>query len=224
MEDHFFKEVDQTASDALAFMFENRDGATNMPPHLRSGWSRFIVSLKHRNPEGIALLRQRFRASFEENLAEFQAKYDAERGPLDPRTFAELRANIERGIERETWAVLLQNVINSERVSTVVDAMRWSLVTMPSADQPLLTSDRPLQMTNGIVHPEGEIILPVGPRDVFVAVNTPEMENALRSSKSKDFARALNDRTARNACTYVYGSDDGQLRFVENRLRREVPW
>ena len=66
-------------------------------------------------------------------------------------------------------------------------------------------------------------MLPVGPRHVFVAVNTAEMEDVLRLRSPADFARALNDQTVRSAHTYVYGSDDGQLRFVDNRLGRGKP-
>ena len=220
IEDRFFKETDQTANDALQFMLGNQDGTAEMPPRLRSGWSRFIASIRHRNPEGIALLRQKCRTWVEENLAEIRARYDGHREPSDPPTFAELRANIEHDIEHQTWAVLLQDVINSKTVGTFVNAMRWSVVSVPQNGHPLLTSDRPLHMTNGIDHPEGQIVLPIGRHQVFVAVNTREMEDTLRRRPPIEFVQALNDRTARNAQTYVYGSDDGQLRFVENRLRR----
>lgn len=223
MEDQFFKATDQTANDALKFMLANQDGSADMPPALRSGWSRFIASLRYRNPEGLALLRQKCRAWFVENLAEIKTKYDLHREPSDPSTFAELHANIEHGIDQEIWAYLLQEVINSKVTGTFVNTMRWSVVVVSSAQHAVLTSDRPVHMTDGINYPEGQIVLPIGPRHIFVAVNTAEMEDALRLRQPNEFLHTLNDRTVRKAHKYVYGTDDQQLRFVEDRLRSSAP-
>lgn len=199
LEDDFFRKTDQIAHDALSFMLANADGAADMPSKLRSGWSRFILSMVHRNPERVDVLREKCRVGLAERMAEIEPVYDEFRGPSHPPTFAQLKASMEHDVEHKTWAVLLQDVINSVTVGTFMNAMRWSIVTVRNPEHLLLTSDRPVCMTNGIKHPRGEIIVPVGPEQVFVAVNTSEMEQVHRSYDPRKLVRALNDKVASQA-------------------------
>ena len=220
IEDDFFRHTDQKASDALAFMLANQDSSADMPSTLRSGWSRFILSLRHRNPESLAELKAKCVAALRDHLPELKASYEDMRGPDDPATFAELKARLEHDAEHKTWAVLLQDVVDSLTVGTFINRMHWSIVTLQGARQRLLTSDRPTFMTNGIEHSKGQIILPVGPDQVFVAVTAPEMEGVLRAQDGAKFIRKVNDGCARRAERFVYDTDDRQLRFVEDRLRQ----
>jgi hypothetical protein len=43
-------------------------------------------------------------------------------------------------------------------------------------------------------------------------------------SLQRDFVDTMNDRIVRQARTFVYGTDDRQLRFVANRLGEKMPW
>ena len=223
LEDDFFRRTDQTAHDALHFMLGNTDGTGDMPSKLRSGWSRFILSLIHRTPERLALLKEKCRQGLAERLAEIEPTYDDFRTPSDPATFAELKAKMEHDVQHKTWAVLLQDVIDSMTVGTFINAMRWNVVTARNAPHSVLTSDRPVYMTNGVDHPEGQIIVPIGPTQMFVAVNTPEMEEVLRTCDPHRLLGLMNDKVVRNARRYVYGTDDRQLRYVGNRLSRHTP-
>lgn len=223
IEDDFFRRADQKATDALAFMLANHDGSADMPSTLRSGWSRFILSLQHRNPETLAQLKAKCAAALRDRLPEIEASYDDMRGLDDPLTFAELKVRLEHDVEHKMWAVLLQDVVDSITVGAFINRMHWSIVTLQGARHRLLTSDRPVYMTNGIDHPEGQIIIPVGHNQVFVAVTTPEMEVVLRAQDGVELIRKINDGCARRAERFVYDTDDRQLRFVENRLRRLRP-
>ena len=218
LEDEFFRNTDQAAYDALRFMLANQDGAADMPPRLRSGWSRFMLSLMHRSPERVTLLKEKCRIGLIERLAEIEPIYDEIRFPSDPPTFEALKASLQHDVEHKTWAVLLQDVIDSPTVGKFLNAMRWSIVTIQNPVHTLLTSDRPIYMTNGLDHPEAQIILPVGPAELFVAVNTAEMEDALRRSDPRALMRQMNHKVTTQARRYVYDGDDRQLRFVDNRL------
>jgi len=220
LEDKFFRNTDQAAYDALQFMLANQDGSADMPSKLRSGWSRFILSLTHRSPERVALLKEKCRVGLIERLVEIESIYDEIRFPSDPPTFGEMKASLQHDIEHTTWVVLLQEVIDSPTVGKFLNAMRWSIVTIRNPGHSLLTSDRPIYMTNGLDHPEAQIILPVGPAQLFIAVNTPEMEEALRTFDPHALLRQMNDKVAIQARRYVYDRDDRQLRFVANRLGR----
>jgi hypothetical protein len=72
-------------------------------------------------------------------------------------------------------------------------------------------------MTNGMAKPDNHLAIPIGPRMLFVATNTAEMEHP------RQLMEQVNNRAASQARKYVWGSDDTQLRFVRNRFGRMEP-
>ena len=130
------------------------------------------------------------------------------------------KAAIRHDMEHKAWAVLLEDLVDNATVGAFINAMRWTIVTVRNPEMSMLTSDRPLHMTNGLDHPEGYIILPVGPAHVFVAVNTPDMVRGIAGREPRGLVKDIDAKVVGQASRYVYDSDDGQLRFVENRLRR----
>ena len=228
LEDRFFRQADQAASDALDFMLANTSGTVDMPALLRSGWSRFVLSLIHRSPDGKGQSRTRLRAEMATRLPGIERDYQAQRQPSEPETFDEFRRLFERDAERESWAVLLERVIDSLAVGTFLNAMHWSIITIDTAldgaaSVSLVTSDRPVCMTNGIDRPGGYVVLPVGPTRVFLAATSQDVETVLRQDNAEALHARLNDIVVRQAVRYVYGTDDRQLRFVANRLRKQAP-
>jgi hypothetical protein len=57
---------------------------------------------------------------------------------------------------------------------TLINGMLWRLYQLENPRYPLLTSDRPVVMSNGFGYPESFILLPVTPLHVFLAANTEE--------------------------------------------------
>jgi len=101
--------------------------------------------------------------------------------------------------------------------------MRWNVLTVTNPIHTFLTSDRPVVMTDGVNRWDSFIIVPIGPTQAFVAVNTIEMERHLQGLSVEKFMILLNDRVSRQACDFVYGDDDKQLRFVDKRLGKGLP-
>lgn len=104
-----------------------------------------------------------------------------------------------------------------------LNQMRWSVVTFRKLKHTLLTSDRPIIMTNGLVKPSDHLLLPIGPCMLFVATNNVEIENSIRSIDPGVLITQVNHRVASQARRHVYGADNTQVRFVENRLGRMWP-
>lgn len=111
------------------------------------------------------------------------------------------------------------DIIESPRVLDAISNMKWFLVRTNNLRFPLLTSDRPIVMTNGIGLPHSHMIMPVSPRHIFVAASSDaEIAKLKQFWKDGMMTTALNDFVVRQARKYVYGTDDSQLRFVANRL------
>lgn len=144
--------------------------------------------------------------------------------PLPPgMCFEEFAAHMRQDVRDRNWADILLSIIDSSTSGFFLANMRWSLVTIAAGPHGFLTSDRSILVTNGVDQPEGEVVLPISPRQLFIAVNTREQEARLAMADPKLLRRLVNSRVSQEAQRYVYSENDLQLRFVENRLRKGQP-
>lgn len=220
LEDEFFRDLDRVASDALRFMTDS--GSADWPRKFRIGWARFVLSFQHRNPEKVAGLKSMSAERLEILLEEIKDRIGTDEIPSLPlgMSFEQFSDDMRLAVRDRTWAEVLLQVVESPRAGLFVANMRWHLITIEGGADGFLTSDRPLLMTNGIDQPEGEIILPVSPTRLFVAINTPEQEARLTRIDPELLRRMVNDKICRQAQQFVYSVNDSQLRFADNRLRR----
>jgi len=219
IEHHFFRMTDNGAA-IVAQQFRN-EGQIDFFSLDRSSWSRFIISLMLRNPEYVARMAAEV-ASFYART-DNEEKYQQLRGPNDPATFEEYVAQRTFHPAGRMSAFALQKIIDSPTMGGHLNQMRWSVVTFKNERHTLLTSDRPIIMTNGIVGPNDHLALPIGPRMLFLATNNIQTENMIRTIDPRILMAQVNHRVASQARKYVYGCDNRQLRFVENRLGRKWP-
>jgi Protein of unknown function (DUF4238) len=222
LEDQFLRILDQGASDAL-----RHTETTLCKPEdarLRSGWSRFLMSLILRHPEGVQRLTDMAR-QFERGVEEdFKANYDQHRQPSDPPVFEEYRKGMKPGpvYEAQTAIMLLQRLMDNRQLGSFLNGLVWRVVPLESA-YTLLTSDRPLVMTNGLVKPTDHLALAIGPRKLFIAANTPETASRLAAARHDELVSQMNDRVCKQARRYVFAIDDRQRTFIDRRLGLKWP-
>lgn len=222
LEDHFLKQVDQLASDALDVMLDQGQGPAALSPKLRDGWSRFVMSLHHRSPTRLAALKERCRRYVSANMSQYEQLFHEKRAPDDPRSFDDFCDDLNRDADQRLWAEVFRRAVDSQRVGDFLNRMTWHVVGIDGSDHSFLTSDHPLVTSNGLDRPDGHIVLPLGPSTMFVATNTEEMLAQIRASPIRALQAHINDVVVRQASRFVYGRDDQQLRFVENRLARQA--
>ena len=188
-------------------------------------WSRFLLTLIHRTPEQVADLKKTLGTELPGFLVRFRPQYESMRKPGSP-TFEEFTDWMSSvGNLDSIHLQVLHSLMDSELTGTALNRMIWGTIRIDNARYPLLTSDRPLTMSNGIGGPDGYIVMPISPDRIFVATNTAEMARNIRDQvKQGKFEDRVNDFVARQARKYVYGTDDRQLRFVQNRLGSKAPW
>jgi hypothetical protein len=91
LEESFMRPADQVAADALKLLLEGRDEFTSA---MKSGWSRFIISLLHRNPETMRQKTRELGEAYQTRLLEIEASYPEFRSLTDPNTFEEFSSTI----------------------------------------------------------------------------------------------------------------------------------
>ena len=75
--------------------------------------------------------------------------------------------------------------------------------------------------SNGLGHRDSFVVLPVGPRAAFLAVNDLEVRDAFATVPNR-LERAWNDAVVYQAEKLVIGADSTQGTFVERRLGRAI--
>jgi Protein of unknown function (DUF4238) len=189
---------------------------------LRSGWSRFVMSLIHRAPEEIRYFFDEVKKHVQDAERVFEENYATLRLPTDPAAFEEFKRNRPTNPAGRAAVVLIQKIIDSDIVGNHLNRMIWTILSPPSS-YPFLTSDRPLIMTNGMINPESHLALPIGPRKLFIASNRNEIVQEIARRKPDDLVSFVNDRIVKQARRFVIGVDDQQLRFVVKRFGARLP-
>jgi hypothetical protein len=143
----------------------------------------------------------------------------------DADAIEEFRAELsEERLERLKLQLLQMNM-DSEFLGTALNRMQWAVIHFDETHHMLLTSDRPIVVTNGLAHADSHIVMPISPRRIFIAANNQEtVKNLHDMAKAGGIAQRLNNRMARQARRYVYGVDDSALQFIEPRLGQKAQW
>jgi hypothetical protein len=218
LENRFLKRADDLASQAL-FRFLKDD--VNVDMETMSEWSRFILTLLHRTPEAMERLTNQIVGHYPRYMEELRRAVntgdagviEASRVELSEERLARLKLQ------------LLQMNMDSEFLGTALNRMQWAVIHFDEAHHLLLTSDRPIVMTNGLAHATSHIVMPISPRRIFVAANNRETVKDLHDMvEAGGMAQRLNNRMARQARRYVYGVDDSALQFIEPRLGQKARW
>jgi hypothetical protein len=221
IENRFLQRADDLAFFALSKLV-NEDLQFNQPT--QSAWSRFIITLLHRSPEGIARLKLRMDAEFIQNVEEFRPEYE-ERRTAEMPTFDDFIAGLTPADLERMNIYVFQNVMDSQLLGAHLNAMKWSVIRFNDTHHRLLTGDRPLVMSDGLNNPDSHIMMPISPRALFVAVNDErQRRHLINMAESSGLAQRINNKIVRQARKYVYATDDGALPFVTARLGEKAKW
>lgn len=218
IETTFFSPVDDLAASALALMEKNINFA-QWDSKNRSAWTRFILSLLMRCPEDIDVFKEAWRRSLlKDDRGEWNEKYKVVRTEPYPDTFQKyMEALSNEEIELSAMETLIK-LIDHEGIGSKINAMIWHVLPTVGADFKLLTSDRPVIMTNGLLIPNGHIAIPLGPDHLFVASSDRDfIDNIIKMPVNK-LVRNSNRAVVEYAQSYVYAVDNKQSKFVKNRM------
>jgi len=176
VEDKLMGRTDNDAARAHQLLLDNNiDGLDEVT---RSAWARFLISLLRRTPESLRGLGQRLTATIIEQYPELGIVGDPEK---DERAMACL------GVFERQLAMLLQALLNSDLIGNHLINMRWNVVSFNSGEGPLLTSDRPFVVSNGMVGPNGHWVVPISPSQCFVATNSDDVLRELQALAAEEF-------------------------------------
>ena len=150
--------VDSHAAVALEAMLDESRRALDFPLRLKVAWARFLYSLTFRSPNVI----KRLQGQMDEQVAA-----GVVRQPEIPFAAAEV----------------FPSMLQSKTVIRELISMAWQSSTLNQAKQTLLTSDRPVIMTNGLKHEEAHIVLNITAR--FFSSRTGQKRCFIKSRRGR---------------------------------------
>jgi hypothetical protein len=216
VESQFMHLVDTEANYALHKVVSG--DTTPWDSRMRSSWTRFILSLRFRNPEAVHVIKRQMQDVWKAGIDNLQTNYDKLRRATDPLTFDEFIALAEPEAPYKAALMLLQQIIDNQRVGPTIFNMHWSRVSLTAASLPLLTSDRPLNLPYGLASQEAYIALPIGPSMLFVAGHDATWAKRLSAANPSAVVKSVNLAVVSAARKFVWGLDNGQLKFVRSRM------
>jgi hypothetical protein len=208
VEDMFLKPSDGAASDALQCLL--REAPFTRQDRMRHAWTRFVMSLLIRYPEAISRMKTDLRKNVE-------TMYLKTRKPEEPPTFAEYEAKLGTNELARVHGKLIMDLMLDSKMGRYIFNMHWGVIAFTNHKHELLTSDRPV-VSNQFPLSANHMCLPISPTILFVACATQQAENEFRALDAGHVMNVMNDFVAKRARKYVWGRDESQLRFVENRL------
>lgn len=224
VEKQFMQKIDDWAARAVAVMLRGDSKSSDIDARMKIGWARFLYSLIIRTPERLQIMqKQSNETSPLESIEKIRDDYSNLRGPDDPEKFDEYKERLSANPLKVPAQRILTTLLNSKRVILEIANMQWTTANVASAKHTMLTSDRPIIMSNGLSQWDAHIAIPLSPQCLFFAVKTDEMRRQITSMSRDQMVEVANNKVAEQAVRYVYGTDDRQLRFGANRLGKRVP-
>jgi hypothetical protein len=213
METEFLSPVDSRAAQALTAMLADKEFSAAQ----RLAWASFVATLLSRMPEDVDLVKQIILELAQTILPGFQPIFESHKPEGETRTFQQMTDELV-GQSNQRAMNFARRIMSNDRLIRGIAAMEWSILTVERAKFALLTSDRPVIYTNYLGSDQSHIVLPVGPRRLFVAVKDRKLIDQMRVAGENALVVATNGHVVGAADKYVYGINDSQLRFVQNRM------
>ena len=218
LEEQYFRKIDSVAADALE-RFHRKPGSA-LTRRECVGWTQFIVSMWTRNPEEIEATKQIYAGNWTKTTRKMEKDYLAARGSNDPPTFSKYLATVPKDFVERNAMMALANSGGPQHTSVHIANMKWGRLEMPYWTEALITSDRPILRLGGLADDNAYIVMPIGPKHIFFAVNTPQVGRALIQQEPSELVAEMNKQVTEQAHQFVYATTDKPLAFVQEHMSR----
>lgn len=187
-------------------------------------WARFLISFLYRSPEDIDRIRKRHDSLLSRDDPEIQRRWEEIREPDQPLLLRDiLNSRTHPEVDLSFFGVLIRQ-LQSEVIGNFIVNMRWSVVDLSSASIPLLTSDRPMVMSNGLRAENGHIALPLSPTHLFIAAKDRAVAENFWRLTPNQMSREVNRNVVQGAHRFVYAQTDSQRLFIERNIGIAPQW
>ena len=211
IERYFMQRADSKAAIAFKALLDPKVTEGDLTWDMKIHRAMFLYGLILRSPAHVAKVQKSVAERKPIIVDRVKLGKDGKMLPLPEQPAVPLRAPYAA-------SEMLPGMFKSELLIQAINKMEWLTVHIHGGRHSILTSDRPIIMSNGIARPSDFLLIPLSPNTLFIAANSKKMMKRLQDMDLNELVVSVNDRVSKQAIDYVYGVDDKHLRFVCRRL------
>jgi hypothetical protein len=222
-ESAFLSPVDSKAAEALEIML-GEHAVDRFTGKQRLAWANFLTSLMSRMPSDIRKVKEHVKGDWLAGIPNLQERYTELKAPNDPNSVLEfIEASGDLFYQQGAFEIL-GRIMRHQSATRALASLHWSVLSVEGADFTLLTSDRPMLYTPHMMGKDSHIIMPISPKEIFLAVRERGYAHNIKTRHKTALVRAMNEAVVGGADAFVYGANDQQLSFVQSRMgKHPVP-
>ena len=217
IENDFISRIDTAASLIVQKMLNG--GLPNLTVQERSDFTRFLLSLRARHPDAVALMKAKGQEDLIAALERDPEEYAAARGQSSADTLAEWARQNAPSVIPNFGISLLPGVIVDDRTGEHVFKMPWWTHDVRGANTDLLLSDRPCLLEGDAMTGQCVIALPLSPLMLFFACNREQQIQVLRSMPITRLVKTINRASVGYAANRVYSTGTHHLPLIALLLK-----
>lgn len=217
LETSFMMPADSGAAEAMKVFLASGPTLEWTRPQ-RSAWSRFIMGMLMRHPDDVAELKRLVDDDWTNLTDEMQEQYRLRRYEGMPATAEEWWEQNRQEYREAARLKWLRGMIDHEGVGRRINAMAWNVANVSSGRHKLLTSDRPICMSDTLGETDAFVMMPLTPTKLFIAVRRMQTMDAIQRLTRDELVAEVNLEVVRNARRFVFAADTAQNRFVLNHF------
>ncbi|WP_180608152.1 DUF4238 domain-containing protein [Agrobacterium vitis] len=210
----FMGTVDKTAAAARDLLLRGVIPTGEM----RHAWARFLMSMAMRTPEEIRRYKENLVKLWKEPVGRYQDKYEEIRKAGWPETLDEYFDVTDPNTAPRQAMLLATGLMQRDTVTQVLMGAMWWVFQTDKVRRPLMTSDHPFVMTNGLMRPDGHFAIPIGPRHLFIAFMREEFSHDFRRMPAGKIDRLTNEAIIGQGRKYIYGLDASNIAEVRRLM------
>jgi hypothetical protein len=162
-------------------------------------------------------LRPAVRTIWDDSAEASQREYDRTRQPHFPPTFDEYWAQRDPLLPIKVHVNMIIKALDNETVGAHINGMYWYVLDVSKSSDRLLTSDRPVELSQ-LRRPTGVAAIPISPTRLFVAANDMSTIHNLIATNPQDVVRNVNTWIVSRARRYVYSNSEALTGFIEGTM------
>lgn len=186
----------------------------------RKIWAGFLMSMLMRGPRDIEVIKAAYADEWQEIIPEMIVEMQAS----DNEVTRALAAKIPKMLAPDSplladWGLeMAVGLMDHAGIGNVLINMQWIVRDLPDTAPELLTSDRPIMKSGELIRSDDFVMLPIGPRKLFIAVGDAETVKRVHAYDAAVQAENVNKYIVGRAQECVYGTGDAQLEFVRTHM------
>jgi uncharacterized protein DUF4238 len=187
----------------------------------RSAWSLFLMTLLMRMPEDLEVLGHVIADDWERDFPKMEIMFATKRQPDDPPTLQEFIDKKDPDYISRWTLDAAHRLMDHEGIGQRLNNMSWFVLTTNGDIPRLLTSDRPVLIS--LAEDRAYVLLPLGPDRLFIAVNDNQTEQLVRGRPVNELVEEVNKLVVQHAVKYVYGTDEKDMKFIDENIGKDRP-